>query len=83
MQPNKRCKHDRMMVSSKDFIIPEMLISSYILGQMLLCQTKGNGPKETSMFRRYSMMAYISGEENQGTINKAKWRIHFIGIRQY
>ena len=22
MQPNKRCKHDGMMVSSKDFILP-------------------------------------------------------------
>ena len=28
-------------------------------------------------------MAYTSGEENQGTINKAKWRIHSIGIRQF
>ena len=25
MQPNKRCKHDGMMVSSKDFILPEIL----------------------------------------------------------
>ena len=27
-------------------------------------------------------MAYISGELIQGTINKVKWRTHFIGIRQ-
>ena len=25
MQPNKRCKHDGMMVSSRDFVIPEIL----------------------------------------------------------
>ena len=25
MQPNKRCKHDGMMVSSKDFIVPKIL----------------------------------------------------------
>ena len=25
MQPNKRCKHDGMMLSSKDFILPEIL----------------------------------------------------------
>ena len=29
------------------------------------------------------MMACIIGEENRDTINKAKWRTHFIGIKQY
>ena len=49
---------------------------------MPLYQKKENGFKETSMFRRYSMTAYTSGEENLDIINKAKWRIHFIGIKQ-
>ena len=57
-----------------------MLKSSYILGQMQWYLTKGNGLKETGMFRRYSMKVYISGEENRDIINKAKWRTHFIGI---
>ena len=60
----------------------EMLKSLYTLVQMQWYLTKENGHIETSMFRRYSMMVYTSGEENRGTINKAKWRIHFIGIRQ-
>ena len=64
------------------FIIQEMPKSSYILGQMQWYQTKENGLIETSMCRRYSMMVYTNGKENLGTINKAKWRIHFIGIRQ-
>ena len=28
------------------------------------------------------MMAFIPGEESLGTINKAKWRNHFIGTKQ-
>ena len=28
------------------------------------------------------MSGFIAGEENQGTINKAKWRNHFIGTKQ-
>ena len=62
--------------------IPQMLKSLSTLVQTQLFQTKENGHAETSMFRRYSMMEYTSGEENRGTINKAKWRIHFIDIRQ-
>ena len=63
--------------------ISQMLKSLSTHVQTHLFLTKGNGPTETSMFRRYSLMAFISGEENLDIINKAKWRIHFIGIRQY
>ena len=34
------------------------------------------------MYRRLLMMASIPGEGNQGTINKALWRIPFIDTRQ-
>ena len=34
------------------------------------------------MYRRLLMMVSIPGDENQGTIDKAKWRIHFIGTKQ-
>ena len=35
------------------------------------------------IFTEYKPMGCMSGEENRGTINKAKWRTHFIGIKQY
>ena len=34
------------------------------------------------LFVQQRPKAYISGEENQGIISRAKWRIHFIDIRQ-
>ena len=34
------------------------------------------------MYRRYERMGFTNGEGNQGIINKAKWRIHFIGTKQ-
>ena len=59
---------------------PEFLFPSFL--QMLCFLRRGNGTRGTGMFRRYSTKVYIGGEGNQGTINKAKWRIHSIGIRQ-
>ena len=37
---------------------------------------------ETGMFIKYEMMGCMSGEGNQGTTNKALWRIHFISTKQ-
>ena len=34
------------------------------------------------MFTKYEMMGFMNGEGNWGIIDKAKWRIHFIGTKQ-
>ena len=49
---------------------------------MLSYRGKRNGHNETDMFKRFSMMGFILGEESQDIINKAKWRIHFIDTKQ-
>jgi hypothetical protein len=62
--------------------IPQMFKSLSTLVQTQLFPIQENGTIETSMYRKYSTKGYISGEENLDIINKAKWRIHSIGIRQ-
>ena len=41
-----------------------------------------NGHNKIDMFTKHERMGFTNGEENRGSINKAKWKIRFIGTRQ-